>query len=74
MDRKDIKQDSTPPPEITPYKLSILMKQAQKIVNQCASVPQWLISYEEMEFLLEMVLDAIKKTKEINKNALHEKD
>lgn len=74
MDPKSIKVHLNPQAAMTPYKLSILMKEADKIITRCANIPQWLISFDEMEFLLEMVLDAVRKAKEVNENAPLGKD
>lgn len=40
-----------------------MMKYASKIINQLVSIPNWLVSYDDIEFILEIVTNAIKKAR-----------
>lgn len=51
---------------IQPYKLNVMMKYASKIINQLVSIPNWLVSYDDIEFILEIVTNAIKKARANN--------
>lgn len=51
---------------IQPYKLNVMMKYASKIINQLVSIPNWLASYDDIEFILEIVMNAIKKARANN--------
>lgn len=46
---------------IPPYRLAVLFKQADKFLNQLVSLPAWLVSGEEIEFILEVMLDTVRK-------------
>ena len=48
---------------VQPYKM---MKHASKIINQLVSIPNWLVSYDDIEFILEIVTNAIKKARANN--------
>lgn len=48
-------------PRIPPYRLAVLFKQADKFLNQLVSLPAWLVSGEEIEFILEVMLDTVRK-------------
>lgn len=51
---------------IQPYKLNVMMKYASKIINQLVSIPNWLVNYDDIEFILEIVTNAIKKARANN--------
>ena len=51
---------------IQPYKLNVMMKYASKIINQLVSIPNWLVSYDDIEFILEIITNAIKKARANN--------
>jgi hypothetical protein len=51
---------------VQPYKLNVMMKHASKIINQLVSIPNWLVSYDDIEFILEIVTNAIKKARANN--------
>ena len=43
-----------------------MMKYASKIINQLVSIPNWLVNYDDIEFILEIVTNAIKKARANN--------
>lgn len=65
-----IEQNLQAPGGITPYKLSILFKHADRIIHQLTNIPQWLATYDDIEFVLEMVLTAVRKAKGGDKDAV----
>lgn len=63
LDSITIREEMQAPEYIQPFKLSIMFKYANKIINQLVSIPDWLVNYDDIEFILEMVLDAVRKAK-----------
>ena len=54
---------------IPPYRLTVLFDHANKALKMIASAPTWLVSGEEIEFILEVMLDTVRKA-----NGKHSKD
>ena len=48
---------------IPPWKLAILFKLAEKFMNQLANQPTWLISNYEVEFILQTMLDTVRRAR-----------
>lgn len=48
---------------IPPYKLRIMLKQADKIYSQLMDIPQFAATYDDVEFILEVVLETVKKAR-----------
>lgn len=48
---------------IQPWKIATLFKLAEKFMNQLANQPTWLVSNYEIEFILEIMLDAVRRAK-----------
>lgn len=46
---------------IPPYRLTVLFDHANKALKQISSAPSWLVSGEEIEFILEVMLDTVRK-------------
>lgn len=49
--------------EIPPYKLKIMLKQAEKIYSQLMDIPQFASTYDDVEFILEVVLETVRKAR-----------
>lgn len=62
-----IKNNLAAPVIMTPYKMSVMMKTAGKISSMIVSIPDWLISWDEMEIILDMVRDSIKRCRNVSK-------
>ena len=52
--------------EIQPYKLKIMLKQAEKIYSQLMDIPQFVPTYDDVEFILEVVSDTVRKARGAN--------
>ena len=50
--------------DIPPYKLKIMLKQAEKIYSQLMDIPQFASTYDDVEFILEVVLETVKKARQ----------
>jgi len=61
-----IKDNIAVPAVMTPYKASVMMKTAGKISSMIVSIPDWLISWDEMEIILDMVRDSIKRCRNMS--------
>lgn len=48
---------------IPPYKLRIMLKQADRIYSQLMDIPQFAATYDDVEFILETVLGAVRKAR-----------
>lgn len=55
-----------PDRRITPYKLEMLMKAATKIIGTLTNIPNFMVSYDDMEFVLDVVASAIKRARDLN--------
>lgn len=68
MNKTELIKDNLAAPVImTPYKMSVMMKTAGKISGMITNTPDWLISWDETEVILEMVLDSIKRCRNMPK-------
>ncbi len=66
MNKAELVRDNlATPPVMTPYKMSVMTKTAGKIAGMVANIPDWLISWDEMEIILNMVLDSIRRCRNI---------
>ena len=48
---------------MSPIKMKVMMRTASKITTILTSIPEWMITWGEMELILEMVMDSIKRCK-----------
>lgn len=63
VDYNAIQRNLQLPERIPPYKLSVMFKQAEKIINQLINAPHWQTSYDDIEFILQMILSAVRCAK-----------
>lgn len=49
--------------EIPPYKLKIMLRYAEKIYSQLMDIPQFVPTYDDVEFILEVVSDTVRKAR-----------
>ena len=49
---------------IPPYKLAELHKLSNTILDKLVSQPRWLVSYDDIIFVLEMLLVTVKKARD----------
>lgn len=52
VDYNAIQRNLQLPERIPPYKLSVMFKQAEKIINQLINAPHWQTSYDDIEFMM----------------------
>ncbi len=60
-----IKSNIQPQNNIPPYKLAYMMKITYQIVDKLANVPMFMMTYSDIEFVLETIMDAVKKAKAV---------
>lgn len=48
---------------IPPYKLKIMLRYAEKIYSQLMDIPQFVPTYDDVEFILEVVSDTVRKAR-----------
>ena len=46
--------------------LKMLMKPATKIIGTLTNIPNFMVSYDDMEFVLDVVASAIKRARDLN--------
>lgn len=46
---------------IQPARVAILFRIAEKFMNQLVNQPNWVTSLDEMEYILEVMLDAVRR-------------
>lgn len=49
--------------DIPPYKLKIMLRYAEKIYSQLMDIPQFVPAYDDVEFILEVVLETVQKAR-----------
>ena len=60
-----IKSNIQTPNNIPPYKLAQMVKLAYQITDKLANVPAFMMTYSDIEFVLEVVMDAVKRAKAV---------
>ena len=50
--------------EIPAWRFAVMMKPADRIINQLVNTPSWVMGYDDIEFVLEMTLDAVRKARQ----------
>lgn len=48
---------------IQPYKLSCMIKTAAKITEMMTKIPDFLVTYDDIEFILDIVQAAVRKAR-----------
>lgn len=48
---------------IPPWKIAVLFKLAEKFMNQLANQPTWMLNNYEVEFILQVMLDAVRRAR-----------
>lgn len=49
---------------IPPYKLKVMLKQADRIYYQLMGIPQFVTTYDDIEFVLELLLESVQKARQ----------
>lgn len=49
---------------IPPYKLKVMLKQADRIYDQLMGIPQFVTTYDDIEFVLELLLESVQKARQ----------
>ena len=50
--------------EIPAWRFAVMMKHADRIINQLVNPPCWVMGYDDIEFDLERTLDAVRKSRQ----------
>lgn len=58
------KAQEEPLRSIPPYKLAELHKLSNQILDKLVSQPRWLVSYDDIIFVLEILLATVKKARD----------
>lgn len=66
MDKIKITEDALPKRTIQPYKLTSMMKTASQITDKLTNIPAFIVTYDDIEFILEIVMMAVKRAKKEN--------
>ena len=48
---------------IPPWKLNVMLKYVSRILSQLTAIPNWLVNYDDIEFILKTALDSVKKAR-----------
>lgn len=48
---------------IQPYKLNCMMKTAAKVTDMLTKIPEFMVTYDDIEFILDIVQAAVKRAK-----------
>ncbi len=54
---------------IQPYKLSCMMKTAAKVTDMLTKIPEFMVTYDDIEFILDVVQAAVRRAKVRNGDA-----
>ena len=63
VNRNTIEENLQVRHEIQPFKFAVMVRHADKIIGQLVNTPSWVMTYDDIEFVLEMILDAVRKAR-----------